>query len=178
MLWLLNFLGVFNISSVRFSRSVTTNHFILCRPLLLLPSIFPSIRVFSNESVLLNRWPEYWSFSFSISPCNEHPGPISFRRDWLDLLAVQGTLKSLLQHHRSLRLSKTPPAALCQWWLFQPLLHRYISKEDPREERLAAGRGTPGGGMAWRSPASRAGQVRDILIGFPSLIAHFASNCS
>ena len=78
-----------------------SNHLILCLPLLLLPSIFPSIRVFSNESVLPIRWPKYWSFSFNISPSNEHPGLISFRMDWLDLLAVQGTLKSLLQHHSS-----------------------------------------------------------------------------
>ena len=74
---------------------------ILCRPLLLLPSIFPSIRVFSNESAFHIRWPKYWSFSFNISPSNEHPGLIAFRMDWLDLLAVQGTLKSLLQHHSS-----------------------------------------------------------------------------
>ena len=78
-----------------------SNHLILCRPLLLLPSIFPSIRVFSNESVLHIRWPKYWSFSFNISPSNEHSGLISVRMDWLDLLAVQGTLKSLLQHHSS-----------------------------------------------------------------------------
>ena len=78
-----------------------SNHLILCRPRLLLPSIFPSIRVFSNESVLHIRWPKYWSFSFSISPSNEYSGPISFRIDWLDLHAVQGTLKSLLQHHSS-----------------------------------------------------------------------------
>ena len=78
-----------------------SNHLILCRPLLFLPSIFPSIRVFSNESALRIRWPKYWSFSFNISPSNEHPGLISFRMDWLDLLAVQGTLKSLLQHHSS-----------------------------------------------------------------------------
>ena len=77
------------------------NHLILHRPLLLLPSIFPSIRVFSNESALHIRWPKYWSFSFRISPTNEHSGLISFRMDWLDLLAVQGTLKSLLQHHSS-----------------------------------------------------------------------------
>ena len=77
------------------------NHFILCRPLLLLPSIFPSIRLFSSESVLCIRWPKYWSFSFSISPSNGYSGLISFRMDWLDLLAVQGTLKSLLQHHSS-----------------------------------------------------------------------------
>ena len=76
-----------------------SSHLILCRPLLLLPPIPPSIRVFSNESTLHMRWPKYWSFSFSISPSNEHPGLISFRMDWLDLLAVQGTLKSLLQHH-------------------------------------------------------------------------------
>ena len=77
-----------------------SNHLILCHPLLL-PSIFPRIRVFSNESALRIRWPKYWSFSFNISPSNEHPGVISFRMDWLDLLAVQGTLKSLLQHHSS-----------------------------------------------------------------------------
>ena len=78
-----------------------SNHLILCCPLLLLPSIFPSITVFSNESALCIRWPKYWSFSFNISPSNEHSGLISFRMDWLDLLAVQGTLKSLLQHHSS-----------------------------------------------------------------------------
>ena len=78
-----------------------SNLLILCWPLLLLPSIFPSIRVFSNETVLHIRWPKYWSFSFNINPCNAHPGLISFRMDWLDLLAVQGTLKSLLQHHNS-----------------------------------------------------------------------------
>ena len=78
-----------------------SSHLILCCPLLLLPPIPPSIRVFSNESTLRMRWPKYWSFSFSISPSSEHPGLISFRMDWLDLLAVQGTLKSLLQHHSS-----------------------------------------------------------------------------
>ena len=78
-----------------------SNHLILCCPLLLLSSIFPSIKVFSNESVLHISWPKYWSFSFNISPSNEHPGLISFKMDWLDLLAVQGTLKSLLQHHSS-----------------------------------------------------------------------------
>ena len=78
-----------------------SNHLILCHPLLLLPSIFPSIKVFSNESALRIRWPKYWSFSFNISPSNEHTGLISFRMDWLDLLAVQGTLKSLFQHHSS-----------------------------------------------------------------------------
>ena len=78
-----------------------SNHLILCHPLLLLPSIFPSIRVFSNESILPIGWPKYWSFSFNISLTNEHPGLISFRMDWLDPLTVQGTLKSLLQHHSS-----------------------------------------------------------------------------
>ena len=78
-----------------------TNHLILCHPLLLPPSIFPSIRVFPNESVLCIRWPKYWSFSFNISPPSAHPGLISFRMDWLDLLAVEGTLKNLLQHHNS-----------------------------------------------------------------------------
>ena len=80
---------------------IPSSHLILCHPLLLLPPIPPSIRVFSNESLLPTRWPKYWSFSFSISPSNEHPGLISFRMDWWDLLAVQGTLKSLLQHHSS-----------------------------------------------------------------------------
>ena len=80
---------------------MSSNHLILCSPLLLLPSIIPRIRVFSNESALCIRWPKYWGFSFKISPTNEHPGLISFRKDWLDLLAVQGTLKSLLQHHSS-----------------------------------------------------------------------------
>ena len=88
-----------------------SSHLILCPPLLLLPSIPPSIRVFSNESTLHMRWPKYWSFSFSISPSNEHPGLISFRMDWLDLLAIQGTLKSLLQHH-SLK------ASIVRWSVF------------------------------------------------------------
>ena len=78
-----------------------SNHLILCRPLLLPPSVLPSIRVFSNESVLRIRWPKYWRFSVNVSPSSEHPGLISFRMDWLDLLSVQGTLKSLLQHHSS-----------------------------------------------------------------------------
>ena len=89
-------LKVMSIESV-----ILFNHLILCCPLLLLPSVFPSIRVFSNESALRIRWPKYWSFSFNINPTNEHPGLISFRRDWLDLLAVQGTLKSCFQHHSS-----------------------------------------------------------------------------
>ena len=80
---------------------MTSNHLILCRPLLLLPSIFPSIRFFSNESALCIKWPKYWSFSFNISPSNEHTRLISYRMDWLDLFAIQGTLKSLLQHHSS-----------------------------------------------------------------------------
>ena len=80
---------------------ISSNHLILCHPLLLLPSIFPSIRVFSNESILRIRWSKYWSFSFSISPSNEYSGLNSFRMDWLDLLAVQGTLRNLLQHHSS-----------------------------------------------------------------------------
>ena len=90
--------SVFKLMS--FESVMPSNHLILCLPLLL-PSIFPSIRIFCNESVLCIRWPKYWSFSFSISPSNEHSGLISFRMDWLDLLAVQGTLKSLFQHHSS-----------------------------------------------------------------------------
>ena len=92
----LNLLKLLSIESV-----MPSNQLILCHLLLLLPSIFPNIRAFSNESTLCMRWPKYWSFSFSISPSNEHPGLISFRMDWLDLLAVQGTLKSLHQHHSS-----------------------------------------------------------------------------
>ena len=84
-----------------FELVMPSNHLILCHPLFLQPSIFASIRVFSNESALCIRWPKYWSFSFNISPSNEHPGPISFRMDWLDILAVQGTLKNLLQYHSS-----------------------------------------------------------------------------
>ena len=84
-----------------FESVMPSNHLILCHPLLLLPSIFLSIKVFTNESVLCSRWPKYWSLSFSMSPFSEHPGLISFQKDWLDLLAVQGTLKSLLQHHSS-----------------------------------------------------------------------------
>ena len=91
-----NLLELMSIESV-----MPSNHLFLCHPLLLPPSIFPSIRVFSNESVLRIRWPKYWSFSFNINPSNEYSGLISFRIDWLDLVAVQGTLKSLLQHHSS-----------------------------------------------------------------------------
>ena len=98
-----DFLSITNSQSLlRSIKSVMPfNRLILCRPLLLLPSIFPSIRVFSDKSVLLIRWPKYWSFRFSISPSNEHSGLISFRMDWLDLFAVQGTLKTLLKHHNS-----------------------------------------------------------------------------
>ena len=99
-----------------------SSHLILCRPLLLLPSIFPSIRVFSNESTLHMRWPKYWSFSFSISPSNEHPGLISFRMDLLDLLAVQGTLKSLLQHH-----SSKASVLQCSAFFIVQLSHPYMT---------------------------------------------------
>ena len=99
-----------------------SNHLILCPPLLLLSSIFPSIRVFSNESVLRIRWPKYWSFSFNISPYNEQPGLISFRIDWSDLLAVQGTLKSLLQHH-----SSKASILLCSAFFTVQLSHPYMT---------------------------------------------------
>ena len=98
-----------------------SNHLILCHLLLLLPSIFPSIRVYSNGSVLLIRWPKYWSFSFSISPSNEYSGPISFRMDWLDLLAVQGTLKSLLQQH-----SSKASIVQCSAFFMVQLSHPYV----------------------------------------------------
>ena len=99
-----------------------SNHLILCRPLLLLSSIFPSIRVFSNESALYIRWPKYWRFSFSISPSNEHSGLISFRMDWLDLLAVQGTHKSLLQHR-----SSKASILLCSAFFTVQLSHPYMT---------------------------------------------------
>ena len=101
-----------------------SNHLILCRTLLLLPSVFPSIRVFSSESVLHIRWPKYWSFSFSISPSNEYSGLISFRMDWLDLLAVQGTLKSLLQHH-----SPKASTLRCSTFCIVQLSHPYVTTE-------------------------------------------------
>ena len=99
-----------------------SNHLILCRPFLLLPSIFPSIRVFSNESALCIRWPKYWSFSFNVSPTNEYPGLISFRMDWLDLPAVQGILKSLLQHH-----SSKASILLCSAFFTVQLSHPYMT---------------------------------------------------
>ena len=105
---------------------MSSNHLILCHPLPLLPSILPSIRVFSNESALCISWPKYWSFSFKISPTNEHPGLISFRIDWLDLLAVQGTLKSLLQHHSS----KAPILPHSAFFIVQ-LSHPYTTIEKP-----------------------------------------------
>ena len=103
-----------------------SNHLILCCPLLLLPSVFPNIRAFSNESALHIRWPKYWSFSFNVSPSNEHPGLISFNLDWLDLLAVQGTLKGLLQHHSS--------KASILWhsaFFIVQLSHPYMTVEKP-----------------------------------------------
>ena len=99
-----------------------SNHLILCRPLLLLPPIFPSIRVFSNESALHIRWPRYWSFSFNIRPSNEHPGLISFRMDWFDLFAVKGTLKSLLQHH-----SSKASILRCSAFVIVPFSHPYMT---------------------------------------------------
>ena len=99
-----------------------SNHLILCRPLLLLPSVFPSIRVNSNESVYHIKWPKYWSFSFSISPSNEYSGLISFRKDWLDFFAVQGTLKSLLQHH-----SSKASILLCSAFFVVQLSHPYMT---------------------------------------------------
>ena len=109
-----------------------SNHLILCRPLLLLPSIFPSIRVFSNESVLRIRWPKYWSFS--VSPSNECSGPVSFRMDWLDLLAVQGTLRSLLQHH-------SPKASVLRRSAF------FITRSICKRKEVAGM--TRGHGMGW-----------------------------
>src|SRR5574341_1496433 len=108
---------------------IPSSHLILYHPLLLLPSIFPSIRVFSNESALPIRWPKYWSFSFNISPSNEHPGLIPFRMDWLDLLAVQGTLKHLLEHH-----SSKASILLCSAFLIVQLSHPYMTTVKRSEE--------------------------------------------
>ena len=112
--------GLFKLISIE--SVMSSNHLILCHPLLLLPSIFPRNRVFSNESDLCIRWPKYWSFNFNISPTNEHPGLISFRTDWLDLLAVQGSLTSLLQHH-------SPKASILQHSAFfiVQLSHLYMT---------------------------------------------------
>ena len=112
-----NLLKFMSIDSV-----ILSNHLILCCPLLLFPSVFASIRVFPNESVLRIRWPKYWSFSFSISPSNEYSGLISFRMDWFDLLAVQGTLKSLLQHHNS-----KASVLQCSAFFMIQLLHPYVT---------------------------------------------------
>ena len=117
---IINSLSLLNLMSIELV--MPFNHLILCHPLLLLPSIFPSIRVFSNESVLRIRWPKYWSFSFSISPSNEYSGLISFKIDWLDLLAVQGTLKSLLQHH-----SSKASIFLCSAFFTVQLSHPYMT---------------------------------------------------
>ena len=119
--------------------AIPSNHLILCRPLLLLPPIPPSIRVFSNESTLRMRWPKYWSFSFSIIPSKEHPELISFRMDWLDLLAVQGTLKSLLQHH-----SSKPSILRRSAFFIVQLSHPY----------MIPGLGTPLGLVHWKRASS------------------------
>ena len=109
-------------NSVCIESGMPSSHLILCRPLLLLPLIPPSIRVFSNKSTLRMRWPKYWSFSLSISPSNEHPGLVSFRMDWLDLLEVQGTCKSLLQHH-----SSKASVLWCSAFFIVQLLHPYMT---------------------------------------------------
>ena len=126
-----------------------SSHLILCRPLLFLAPIPPSIRVFSNESTLCMKWPKYWSFSFSISPSSEHPGLISFRTDWLDLLAVQGTLKSLLQHHSS-KASIFPRSA----FLTVQLSHPYITLEKPESgtiSRPRTGKVCIGNCLVWQN---------------------------
>ena len=115
-------LSITNYRSLSIISVMPSNHLIFCRPLLLLPSIFASIRVFSNESVLHIRWPKYWIFSFKISPSNEYSGLISFRMDWLDLLAVQGTLKSLHQHH-----SSKASILQCSILFIIQLLHSYMT---------------------------------------------------
>ena len=127
-----------------------SNHLILCCPLLLLPSIFPNIRVFTNESALHIRWPKYWSFSFNITPCKKYPGLISLRMDWLNLLAVQGTLKSLLQHHSSKapcgEVVKNLPA--CR----RPRFDRSVGRSPVEEDPLEKGMATHSSILAWWIP--------------------------
>ena len=135
-----------------------SNHLILCHRFLLLPSIFPSIRVFSNESALCMRWPKYWSYNFSISPSNEHLGLISFRMDWLDLLAVQGTLKSLLQHHSS----KASILRHSAFFIVQ-LSHPYMTTGKTIFLRQTKNvvkhhKGFPGGSVVKKSPANAGDQ--------------------
>ena len=122
-----------------------SNHLILCRPLLLLPPIPPSIRAFSSESAIHIRWPKYWSFSFSMSPSSEHPGLISFRMDWLDLLAVQGTLKSLLQHH-----SSKASIFLCSAFFTVQLSHPYVTTG----KTIALTKDGPKMDLCWQSNVS------------------------
>ena len=129
-----------------------SSHLILCRPLLLLPPILPTIRVFSNESTLHMKWPKYWSFSFNISPSNEHPGLISFRMDWLDLLAVQGTLKNLLQHH-----SSKASILLCSAFFPVQLSHPYMTTG----KTIALTR--------WTFVRTKLQTVRDVLLKLPEL---------
>ena len=131
-----NFCSLLKLMSIE--SVMPSNHLILCRPLLLLPSIFSSIRVFSSESTLHIRWPKYWSFSFIISPFNDHPGLISFRMDWLDLLAVQGTLKSLLQHH-----SSEASILWCSAFFIVQLSHPYMTtgKTKASDHRTPEGSG-------------------------------------
>ena len=114
---------------------ILSNYLILCRPLLLLPSIFPSIRVFSKESVLPIRWPKYWSFSFSISPSNEYSGLISFRMDWFELLVIQGTLRSLLQHH-----SSKASIPQCSAFFMVQLSHPYMTTKKRNHIRAFVGK--------------------------------------
>ena len=118
-----NFRSLLKLMSIKLL--MPSNHLILCRPLLLLPSIFPSIRVFSDESFLCIRWPNYWSFSFNINPSNEYSGLISFKMDWLDLLAVQGAVKSLLQHH-----SSKASILRCSAFFIVQLSHPYYWKNN------------------------------------------------
>ena len=150
-----------------------SNHLILCHPLLLLPSIFPSIRVFSNESALHIRWPKDWSSSFSLSPSSEHPVLISFRMDWLDLLAAQGTLKSLLQHHSS-KASNLQHSA----FFIVQISHPYMTtgksiaflQKDPLEDIMA----THSSILAWRIPRTEeSGGLQSI--GLP-IIGHKCSD--
>ena len=134
-----------------------SNHLMLCRPLLLLPSVFPRMRVFLNESVLRIRWPKYWSFTFKISLSNEYSGLISFRMDWLDLLAVQGTLKSLLQHH-----SSKASVLLCLAFFIVQLSHPYMTSE----KTIALNRQTYVWSLCWEDPLEKRKATQSSILAY------------
>ena len=169
-----------------------SNHLILCRPLFLLPSIFPNIRFFSSESVLRIRWPKYWSFSFSISLSNDYLGLISFRMDWLDLLPVQGTLKSLLQHHNSKASFVLEFFYLIlYWWTFKLFVAQTVKClpavqetrvwslgwEDPLEKAMATHSSTPAWTIPWTEEPGRLQSMASQRVGHDWATSVFSLSC-